>query len=95
MLKGLVDNVLSDIIWGHAIVISSATMATVGLGLTIPIAMLADMYMTGGLPPTHLAVGSLLVITGFLVTTLYTEVDGKAEVAQPEGEAVVAPLDPL
>ena len=35
LLKGLFDNVLSDYFWARAVVLTSATVATVGLGLTI------------------------------------------------------------
>jgi len=103
LLKGLLDNVLSDIIWAHAIVISSATVATVGLALTIPFAMLAELLMTGVLPPRHLAAGSALVIAGFLVTTLFTVASGKPDAGgvgaldagDEDGEGGEAPGLPL
>ena len=87
LLKGLLDNVLSDVLWGHAIVLSSATLATVGLSLTIPIAMLAELAMTGRAPPPHLLGGSALVLVGFFATTLATEGAGDAPKATPAGDA--------
>jgi solute carrier family 35, member F5 len=43
--KGLLDNVLSDYLWARAVVLTSATVATVGLGLTIPLAFFSDCFM--------------------------------------------------
>jgi solute carrier family 35 protein F5 len=43
--KGLLDNVLSDYLWARAIILTSATVATVGLGLTIPLALLSDIFL--------------------------------------------------
>ena len=41
--KGLVDNVLADLLWAQAVLLTSPTAATVGLSLTVPLAMIADM----------------------------------------------------
>ena len=43
VFKGLADNVLSDLLWAQAILLTSPTVATVGLSLTVPLAMLADL----------------------------------------------------
>ena len=45
ILKGLVDNVLSDYLWARAVLMTSATVATVGLGLTIPLAFVSDALL--------------------------------------------------
>lgn len=76
LAKGLFDNVLSDIIWAHAIVISSATLATVGLALTIPMAMVAELLLHGAVPAPALAGGSALVVAGFVITTVFSGVSG-------------------
>ena len=88
LLKGLLDNVISDLIWGHAIVISSATMATVGLALTIPFAMIAEVIFHSTLPSPSLAGGSVLVIAGFIITTVFSSVSGAAN--PPRGHAALA-----
>ena len=66
IVKGLLDNVLSDYLWARAVVLTSATVATVGLGLTIPLAFLSD-WMLGR---SHLfewtsIVGAVSVLLGF------------------------------
>jgi len=43
VVKGLIDNVLSDLLWAQAILLTSPTVATIGLSLTVPMAMLADL----------------------------------------------------
>jgi len=46
ILKGLIDNVLSDYLWARAVLMTSATVATVGLGLTIPLAFVSDALLS-------------------------------------------------
>ena len=42
-IKGMFDNVLSDVLWAWAIMLTSPTVATVGLSLTVPAAVLSDI----------------------------------------------------
>jgi len=69
LLKGLLDNVLSDYLWARAVILTSATVASVGVGLTIPMAFVADWVMgnydTGS---THAGqvYGAVLVLLGFV-----------------------------
>ena len=43
VLKGLFDNVLSDYLWARAVMLTTPTIATVGLGLTVPLSVLASL----------------------------------------------------
>ena len=45
LLKGLVDNVLSDYLWAKAVLLTSPTVATVGLSLTIPMAIASELLL--------------------------------------------------
>lgn len=65
VLKGLLDNVLADFLWAKAIALTTPTVATVGLSLTIPMAMASDWVMHGA-PSVALVLGAALVIGGFL-----------------------------
>lgn len=71
VVKGLIDNVLSDYLWARAVILTSATVATVGLGLTIPLAFASDVVM--GRPnvvdPTSI-LGALSVLSGFVLVNL-------------------------
>ena len=66
--KGLLDNVLSDYLWARSIILTSATVATVGLGLTIPLALLSDVFIMqrGDVLDTSSVIGAILVLVGFV-----------------------------
>ena len=71
ILKGLLDNVLSDYLWARAVILTSATVASVSVGLTIPMAFVADILM--GNEDTHSKgqiVGAVLVLFGFVFVNL-------------------------
>jgi len=65
--KALADNVLSDYLWARAVVLTSATVATVGLGLTIPLAFASDWLLgRASVTSTESIVGAVSVLAGFL-----------------------------
>lgn len=66
VLKGLADNVVSDLLWAYAVVLTTPTVATLGVSLTIPGAIILDTLL--GNPPqsSMLYVGAVLVIAGFV-----------------------------
>jgi len=69
--QGLLDNVLSDYLWARAVILTSATVATVGLGLTIPLAFVSDwMLGHGDVYSAASIVGALAVLAGFVVVNL-------------------------
>ena len=71
--KGLLDNVLSDYLWARSVVLTSATVATVGLGLTIPLAFVSDVVMERQdvLQPSSI-LGALSVLAGFILVNMGT-----------------------
>mmetsp|Transcript_27318 Transcript_27318/g.40382 ORF Transcript_27318/g.40382 Transcript_27318/m.40382 type:complete len:442 (+) Transcript_27318:124-1449(+) len=72
IIKGLLDNVLSDYLWARAIILTSATVATVGLGLTIPMALLSDIFIMGRgdlISPSSIF-GALSVLIGFVFVNI-------------------------
>jgi solute carrier family 35 protein F5 len=79
VVKGLLDNVLSDFLWAKAIVLTSPTAATVGLSLTIPIAMATDALLHGMRPSALGAVAALLVCGGFVLINVAGASEGCAE----------------
>mgnify|MGYP000042658210 CR=1 FL=1 len=74
VIKGLLDNVLSDYLWARAVVLTSATVATVGLGLTIPLAFASDVLWTGQDGEQVIAfssvAGALSVLAGFILVNI-------------------------
>jgi len=78
VIKGLLDNVLADFLWAKAIVLTTPTVATVGLSLTIPMAMASDWVMHGA-PTMALAVGAALIIAGFMAINFGGYVCGEGD----------------
>ena len=69
--KGMLDNVLSDYLWARAVVLTSATVATVGLGLTIPLAFFSDWAMGhANVANVQSICGALAVLCGFVLVNL-------------------------
>jgi solute carrier family 35 protein F5 len=66
--KGLLDNVLSDYMWARAVLMTkSATVATIGLSLTIPLSMAVDFVLNQKSPWAIEAIGALLVLSAFVM----------------------------
>ena len=67
VIKGLFGNLLPDYFWGRAIVLTSATVATIGLNITIPLAFLSDAFIMNRNVWTFDSIfGAMMVIVGFI-----------------------------
>ena len=72
--QGLLDNVLSDYLWARAVLLTSATVATVGLGLTIPLAFVSDWILGNMQESSILSVlGAISVLVGFVVVNVESD----------------------
>lgn len=69
-LKGLLDNVLSDYLWARSVILTNATVATVGLGITVPLALLGDWWTEKLFPSLGNLVGALSFFIGFTLVNL-------------------------
>lgn len=63
----LVGSVISDYFWALSVVWTTPLVATLGLSLTIPLAMVADMVIHGRSYSLVYVLGSLQVFGGFLI----------------------------
>ena len=88
VLKGLLDNVLSDYLWARAVILTSATVASVGVGLTIPMAFVADYIMgnynddissSNGSIEVGDILGALFVLVGFIFVNMNHELGDRIE----------------
>ena len=71
VVKGLFDNVLSDYLWLRAVMLTNATVATVGLGLTIPLAFVSDVVLgKADVLTAGQVLGALAVLAGFVLVNL-------------------------
>ncbi|EPS66919.1 hypothetical protein M569_07859 [Genlisea aurea] len=68
--NGLVGSVLSDYIWALSVVWTTPLVATLGMSLTIPVAMLADMLIHGRQYSAVYIVGSIQVFAGFVIANV-------------------------
>lgn len=88
VVKGLFDNVLSDYLWLRAVILTNATVATVGLGLTIPLAFGSDLLLDkADVVSMGSILGALTVLLGFVLVNVGNQEEG--EVAS-SGTAPVA-----
>ena len=67
ILKATFDNFLSDYLWARAILLTSATVATVGLALQTPLSLIVQRIVDDKLPTTWSGVGAVLILLGFFL----------------------------
>lgn len=86
VVTGLFNNVLSDYLWARSVILTSATVASVGLGLTIPFAFVTDVLMgvEDVLNPESIF-GAGFVLFGFVLVNLgQTKTDREEEFEQDQ-----------
>jgi len=69
LIKGTMDFLITDYLLFQSILLTNATIATVGLGLTIPMALVTDYVLHGDFDWFSLF-GAILVSIGFLMVNL-------------------------
>jgi solute carrier family 35 protein F5 len=67
VLKGLLDNVLSDYLWARSILLIGPTLATSGLALQVPIAVISDALLKGPLWVDSLLTTLLTLVGGGVI----------------------------
>ncbi|XP_057523556.1 uncharacterized vacuolar membrane protein YML018C-like [Amaranthus tricolor] len=70
LANGLIGSVLSDYFWALSVVWTTPLVATLGMSLTIPLAMLADMVIHGRHYSAVYVLGSIQVFGGFVIANL-------------------------
>ncbi|KAE9609251.1 putative EamA domain-containing protein [Lupinus albus] len=70
LANGLVGSVLSDYFWALCVVWTTPLVATLGMSLTIPLAMVADMVIHGRHYSAMYMLGSVQVFAGFIIANL-------------------------
>ncbi|ETI46786.1 hypothetical protein F443_08868 [Phytophthora nicotianae P1569] len=71
-VQGLLNNVLADYLWAVAIMYTSTTTATIGLSLTVPMAIFSDWIVNDIKPGYITFISSALVLGGFVVLAVTT-----------------------
>jgi len=70
LINGLIGTVLSDLLWSYSIFFTSPTVATVGLSLTIPLAIFTDRLLHHSNFTIIYVGGAVLVLSSFLIVNL-------------------------
>ncbi|XP_044463419.1 solute carrier family 35 member F5-like [Mangifera indica] len=79
LFTGLVGSVLSDYLWALSVVWTTPLVATLGMSLTIPLAMLADMVIHGRHYSAIYILGCIQVFAGFVIANLSDKFSAKGE----------------
>ncbi len=67
--KGLFDNVLSDLLWAKAVILTSPTVSTIGINMTIPLSVISDWICGKTLLFAHY-LGAISMTSGFILINL-------------------------
>lgn len=70
VLNSLIGTNLSDVLWARSVVLTSPVVATIGLSLTTPLAMIVDAIFKQSHFSGLYVAGAILVMTGFLLANL-------------------------
>ncbi|CAL1147136.1 unnamed protein product [Cladocopium goreaui] len=68
-INALVGTNLSDVLWAYAVQLTTPLTATLGLSLTVPFGMISDALLRGKSFDAQYILGSLLVLSGFLLVS--------------------------
>jgi hypothetical protein len=69
--NGVIGTVVSDLLWLWAVLLTSPLITTVGISLTVPLAVTSDVVLHGDRFAWQYLLGSAMVLLGFLTVTVH------------------------
>ncbi|GAA5809764.1 hypothetical protein MFLAVUS_003177 [Mucor flavus] len=66
LLNAFIGTFLSDYLWLLSMLMTSPLVVTLGISLTIPLALIGDICFKGFMPSLQYSIGACLVVLGFL-----------------------------
>ncbi|CEP19559.1 hypothetical protein [Parasitella parasitica] len=72
LLNAFVGTFLSDYLWLLAMLMTSPLVVTLGISLTIPLALVGDVVFKHFIPGLQYAIGATLVVAGFFIVNMAT-----------------------
>lgn len=81
ILINMMITFVSDFCWAKAMLLTSPLTVTVGLSITIPVAMFGDMLFKKKSMPVEYLLGGLLILISFFIISKNTEQEEAEEVA--------------
>jgi len=69
-LNGLLGTVVSDMLWAKSVLLTSPLIASLGLALTAPLALVVDVLLHGKEFTLLYALGGIAVLTGFVLVNM-------------------------
>jgi len=86
LLNGLCGTVLPDFLWVRSVVLLDPLIAELGIGLTIPLGMIIDYFVESKRYSFFYILGTLYIMGGFIVITLYDFKTAKLKKEQEENQ---------
>jgi solute carrier family 35, member F5 len=78
-INGMFGSVLSDYLWARSVLLTTPLIATLGLSMTIPVAMIVDLVWHHTHYGVWYIVGSLAVVSGFVLVNMKHHAEVKDE----------------
>jgi len=86
LVNALVGTCLSDYLWLRAVLLTSPLVVTLGLTMTIPLALAGDITLKGASPGFEYWLGAMLVLSGFMAANASEIFSGNNEDEQSDGK---------
>ncbi|ORX59661.1 hypothetical protein DM01DRAFT_1333125 [Hesseltinella vesiculosa] len=84
LLNAFVGTFISDYLWLRAMLLTSPLVVTLGISLTVPLAMVGDAVFKHILPTAQYSLGAILIMVGFFVVNLGPTEPSPVSNEQPE-----------